>query len=263
MADAGDDGVAPGESAEPRYRRLFEHIRDAVVEFEFRGGAPVVRSVNPAFVDTFGYERDLRGESLNDLIVPAWCATEAQSLDRRTAAGEVNYRRVKRETASGLREFLYRGVPLSSDAPRADGIAVYTDLTDIVRHERRLEVMNRVLRHDLRNAVNVVLGNTASLRDDLDDPAARADALESVVAAGADGWADIWVADDGPQIPLDERRVVLGDAAITPVRHGSGLGLWVVKWVTESFGGDVSFAESDLGGNAVRLRLPRPESDRP
>lgn len=360
MADAGDDGAPSDgdvEGVEPRYRYLVEHIQDAVVEFEFQDGEPLVRSANPAFVDTFGYERDLHGASLNDLIVPAWCVKEARSLDQRTAAGEVNYRRVKRETTSGLREFLYRGVPLSSAATRADGIAVYTDLTDIVRHERRLAVMNRVLRHDLRNAVNVIAGHAASLRDGVDDPDAHAEAVESVTAAAQrletladeasaieralttsvedptvdcvpvlrdivadarrqfsdasfrtdlpdtlsvratdhvgvaveslvdnavrhnptsspvvrlrataadlDGWANVFVEDNGPPIPVDERQVVLGDAEITPVQHGSGLGLWVVKWVTESFGGEVSFEESSLGGNAVRLRLPRPQSDCP
>jgi PAS domain S-box-containing protein len=335
-----------------RYRHLIEHIQDAVAEFELRGNDPVVRRVNGAFVETFGYDRDaVRGESLNDLIVPAWRAGEARELDVRTAAGEVNYRRVKRETAGGLREFLYRGVPFADETARVDGFAVYTDLTEITRHERRLQVMNRVLRHNLRNDVNVVLGNATSLLDGLDDPAARTEALRSVVEAGrrlttladeasaidralnapaddaavdlvpvvhevvaearrefpratlrtalpdalavratdhlavaveslvdnavrhnpadsprvwvradaaeTDGWADLRIEDDGPQIPADERRVVAGDAEITQVHHGSGLGLWVVKWVTESFGGEVSFEESDAGGNSVRLRLPR------
>jgi len=54
-----------------------------------------------------------------------------------------------------------------------------------------------------------------------------------------------------------EREVVAGDAEITPTRHGSGLGLWLVKWTVENIGGEVAFETSDLGGNAVRLRLPR------
>jgi PAS domain S-box-containing protein len=350
VVDPGGDGGVSGdtEPEDSRYRHLVEHIQDAVAEFELVDETPVVRAVNGAFVDTFGYAaEDLVGESLNDRIVPDWRLEEARGLDARTAAGEVTYRRVKRETAAGLREFLYRGVPLPADTTPVDGIAVYTDLTEITRHERRLQVMNRVLRHNLRNDVNVVLGHTESLRAGSPDPdaveriaaaarrlvtladeaaaidralnapvgdatvdcvpvvrAAVADvrgrfpaatvetdlppslvvratdhlgvAVESLVdnaarhnpapepavrvratATATDGWADVWVEDDGPRIPADERRVVVGDAPITGVRHGSGLGLWVVKWVTESFGGAVSFAESDLGGNAVRLRLPR------
>jgi PAS domain S-box-containing protein len=339
-------------SGTSRYRHLVEHIGDAVVEFELRDGEPVVASVNGAFVETFGHDAAAaRGESLNDLIVPEWLAAEARELDARTAAGEVNYRRVKRTTTSGLREFLYRGVPFVDESTRVDGFAVYTDLTAITRHERRLQVMNRVLRHNLRNEVNVVLGHAASLRDGVADPAARDEALRSVAEAGrrlaaladeasaidrvldapvddaavdlvpvvreavadvrrrfpsatvrtdlpdtlavratdhlavavdslvdnaarhnpaetprvwvrasaaaTDGWADLRIEDDGPRIPADERRVVTGDAEITQVHHGSGLGLWVVKWVTESFGGEVAFEERAGGGNSVRLRLPR------
>jgi PAS domain S-box-containing protein len=341
------------DAAAARYRSLTEHIQDAVVEFELEQGRPVVRTVNDAFVEVFEYDRDvIEGEHLNDWIVPEWQMEEARELDERTGSGEINYRRVKRETASGLREFLYRGIPFDEDAIATDGIAVYTDLTDIARHERRLQVMNRILRHNLRNKVNVISAHTSRLLDELDAedaaeytgvaatvedaaheletlteeakhiqaivdsevgdvavdcvpivqqiargyrkswPAAdiRTDlppsltvdadsrlryAIESLVdnalehnpaesptvrirgaEADADGWVCIRVDDDGPGIPTHERRVITGDAEITSTQHGSGLGLWLVKWTTELFGGEVSFAESDLGGNSVRLRLP-------
>ncbi len=44
-------------------------------------------------------------------------------------------------------------------------------------------------------------------------------------------------------------------AEITPTRHGSGHGLWLVKWTAERFGGGLSFGERDPGGNSVRVRL--------
>ena len=48
-----------------------------------------------------------------------------------------------------------------------------------------------------------------------------------------------------------------GDAERTRTRHGSGLGLWLVKWVAERSGGELSFGESEYGGNVVQVRLPR------
>ncbi len=335
------------------YDRLVEHIHDATVEFEFVDGEPIVRDVNPAFVETFGYDAaDIRREPLNDWIVPEWLAGEAEGLDRRTAAGELNRRRVKRETHAGLREFLYRGIPYDGDDAGLDGFAVYTDITELTRTERRLQVLNRILRHNLRNESNVVLGHTARLLDQLPEPSDEAvgaaatieraaasletlsreaseiesllsgpegdpggiDCVPVVYAAAEEhrqespraevvvdlpetmsvrgdkhlgfavrslidnaiehnpaaapfvavtvtavesGWAAIRVADDGPVIPADERAVITGDVEPTRIRHGSGLGLWLVKWVAERYGGELSFGESEHGGNVVQIRLQR------
>lgn len=350
--DASDSDRSASDTPS-RYRHLVTHIQDAVVEFELVEGEPIIREVNDAFVEVFGYgEAELAGESLNDRIVPAWLADEAKTLDDQTRDGEINYRRVRRETATGLREFLYRGIPYEDETTATDGFAVYTDLTEIIRNERRIQVMNRILRHNLRNKANVIAGNTTRLLEELDEqtgeytrvaatmeraaheletlaretadlhtilhdpeveeggidcvplierlvrefdrdapaasvtadlpasmgvhanshlglalgslldnalthnPAAAPRVLVRVRKADADGWVDISVEDNGPEIPADERAVVTGDAEITPVRHGRGLGLWLVKWTTELFGGELSFGTSELGGNSVRLRLP-------
>jgi PAS domain S-box-containing protein len=348
-----NDNMLDIDPAEKRYHRLITHVQDAVVEFVFVDGEPIVRSVNEAFVEVFGYaSADVRGESLNEWIVPDWNAGEAQQLDEQTRSGAINYRQVKRETSDGLRTFLYRGVPYDDDAIAADGVALYTDLTDITRQKRQLRVLNRVLRHNLRNAVNVIAGNTTRLLDAFDEQsrertaaAARVEQaardletltqeaidIESVITAesvdtvvdcvsliqgvvaecrrqypsatirttlpdampvcadnrlvaaieslvknavehnpagtpqvhlrvtetDANRWVEIHVDDDGPMIPTDERRVVTGDAEIEPLQHGSGLGLWLVKWTAERYGGEVSFTTSNLGGNSVRIRLLR------
>ena len=335
------------------YSHLVEYIHDATVEFELVDGKPVVLDVNTAFVDVFGYTAaDIRGESLNDWIVPEWLVDEADELDRRTAAGEINRQRVKRETASGLREFLYRGIPYEDADTGIDGFAVYTDITDLARAEHRMQVLNRILRHNLRNEANVITGHTTQLLDQLPEPsetavgaaaaieraaasletlsreageieslllasegdAAETDCVPTVYAAvkkhrraspraeittdlpeqmpvrgdkhlefavnslldnaiehnPADaplvavtvsaldsGWAAIRVADNGPLIPDDERAVIAGETEPTRIHHGSGLGLWLVKWVAERYGGELSFEESEHGGNVVQIRLPR------
>ena len=346
-------GESDGTTDAEGLRHLIEHIGDAVVEFELIEGEPVVREVNRAFVDVFGYDRAaIVDASLNGFIVPEWLSEEARVLDERTASGEVNYRRVQRETADGLREFLYRGVPLDGTGDRVDGFAVYTDLTEVTRKERRLQVLNRVLRHNLRNTVNSITGNTKLLRDRQEGGTERADltvaiessardleklveeataiqrtlntdspadhtvdcvpllwdtvetfrerypeatvrtdlpeqmllgvtdriqpAVEALVenalvhnpadhptvevrieSVGDEGWVDVVVADDAPPIPAAERGVITGEADITPTQHGSGLGLWLVRWTVEGFGGELAFETSDLGGNEVSLRLPR------
>ena len=146
------------------YEHLIEHIHDAVVRFELVKGAPIVVEVNAAFEERFGYDANaVVGEPLNEWIVPEWLAEEANELDANTRDGQINYQRVTRETTDGLREFLYRGIPTHINEHVPAGFAVYTDLTDISRTERRLQVMNRILRHNLRNQANIILGHTTRL----------------------------------------------------------------------------------------------------
>jgi len=73
---------------------------------------------------------------------------------------------------------------------------------------------------------------------------------------------DIEVADDGPGIPEMERRVVESGSE-QPQEHASSLGLWATNWAVRSLGGRLSLGESDLGGAAVRLELPRVDSETP
>jgi signal transduction histidine kinase len=52
-----------------------------------------------------------------------------------------------------------------------------------------------------------------------------------------------------------EKDVITGTAEITPTHHGAGLGLWLVKWTAEIFGGELLFEKSEFGGNRIHLRL--------
>jgi len=334
-------------TARDRFGHLFDLVQDAVVEFEIVDTVPVVRSVNPAFEDVFGYDADdVGGESLNEYIVPPERGGQADEFDERTAEGKVNYAVVTRETATGSREFLYQGIPYERDDGGRYGFAIYTDITDQRRRQRRLKVLHRVLRHNLRNDLTVIEGVVASLREAVDDREVRArlglvrdhaqalqrvsekaraiedaieradrttsvplaDTVEEVLTAAddeytgvtierdldrtvtasanpavetaieelvanavehndadptvqvsvvaADEEALVTVADDGPGIPAEDRAVVFGDEDITQLQHGSGLGLWLVRWVTEAAGGTVVHDHSD-GWTTVTLALPR------
>lgn len=150
-----------------RYRELFEHHHDAIVEFELSAGEPIVREVNPAFETVFGYDgEDVVGESLNDLIVPAGRTDESTRLDARTASGETSYAVVERHTASGTRTFVYRGIPCDGGER---GFAVYTDVTEELRTEQRVALLERVLRHDLRTEVTVIQGHAERVAERTDD----------------------------------------------------------------------------------------------
>lgn len=69
----------------------------------------------------------------------------------------------------------------------------------------------------------------------------------------------MWVADKGPGIGPDERAVILSGEE-TPLQHGSGVGLWLVKWVVRNVGGTLSFGDGP--GTTVEIELPLAEAQR-
>ncbi len=163
-------------NSDERFGLLFDLSKDAVAEIEIVDGDPIVRAINPAFIEVFGYEREaIHGESLNDFIVPEHRVEEASSFDERTAQGETNWATVTRLTATGRREFLYRSVPFDHEGSER-ALAIYTDVTDEKRQQRHHEVLHRVLRHNLRNDLATVLAATGEILAATDDEAIRGEA---------------------------------------------------------------------------------------
>lgn len=247
--------------------------------------------------------------------------------------------------------FELRVSELQDDRGRSVGdVLVFRNVTGRRSREQRLEVLNRLLRHNFRNEMTVVTGYAEALADGLDgqeaeraerigttaarltkhadkartlerlmdrrneagspvdlDPvvadvvadvaerfpgaefdtsvpadlwirsngsaeAVLENAVENAVehndapdptvevsATAAEGGVELRVVDDGPGIP-DHELEVLDAGTETPLKHGSGLGLWLIHWGVESLGGEVSFEERD-GGTVVRLWLPGGSGD--
>lgn len=169
-----------GSVADDRLDELLDLMGDPVVEFELDDGRPIVRTVNPAFEEVFGYGREeLVGASLNAYIVPDERDAQADRFDRRTGDGKHNTGLVTRRTADGPREFFYRGVPYERDG-RQYGFAIYTDVTDERRYERHFQVIHRLLRHDLRNELQVISG-AAELIDGRTSSPAVTELAETIV----------------------------------------------------------------------------------
>ena len=161
------------QGAVNRFGHLFHLIGDAVVEFELLEYEPIVRAVNPAFCDIFGYNREeVLDEPLNEFIVPEEDTTST-SFDQRTAQGKENIAIVERQTKTGVREFLYRGVPYERPDGRQFGFAIYSDITEQRRYERHSHVIHRILRHNLRNDLSVIISVSGHLESSAGDPEVR------------------------------------------------------------------------------------------
>ncbi|MGZ0746990.1 sensor histidine kinase [Haloparvum sp. AD34] len=160
-----------------RFATLFENVPSPTVYYELVDGDPVVVEANPAFESKFGYDADaIVGESVDDLIVPPDLREEADELNERVGVEDLQVE-VTRSTVDGRGDFLLYTVPLSAEEHR--GFATYVDLTEQKRREQRLSVLNRVLRHDLRNAMNVVVGHADTLAAGDEDPETAADAIRA------------------------------------------------------------------------------------
>lgn len=67
----------------------------------------------------------------------------------------------------------------------------------------------------------------------------------------------VTVEDDGPGLPDALRRVVLERGVrLDEAAPGSGLGLSIVRDLTEHYGGSITLTESSLGGLCARISLP-------
>jgi signal transduction histidine kinase len=239
---------------------------------------------------------------------------------------------VELETVAGKRRFDPQVSSFTDQHGRRLGnLLSLRDVTDRELRKQRLEVLNRVLRHNISNRVDVIKSNAEAvtagpdseyveaIRDsadelssisskaratdalvsrtartsegdlavvareltedqavDLDLPAAAPlvtdwealrGALESAIENALehaeesvavsieeadDGYAVV-VADDGPGIPESE-LASLDAGTETPLQHGTGLGLWQLKWAVTRFGGDLSFDTAD--GTTVRIVVP-------
>ena len=105
--------------------------------------------------------------------------------------------------------------------------------------------------------LRVVLGNLCSnavRHNDADAPWVRID------AAVEGDWVEVTVADDGPGIDPAEYDV-LNRGTETPLRHGSGIGLWIVKWGVDHLGGRIRFDGREPRGTVVTVSVPLDRTD--
>lgn len=304
-----------------------QNVGDCVVVLASDG---TVVEANDAALETFDRERAaVLGEPVAALLGPS---PDFEAGEEYLVTGPF-----------GRREFEVR--VFDADAARrlaADRTLVARDVTERRRRRQQLSVLNRVLRHNLRNDLDVIrsrveyarrtgdddvsetLGAAAAATDDLlataddartvqsllDDPTRRsvdlAELARETATRARESYPDatvrvdestaaspqttviegfdraVWelvenacehagpaptvvvgvervgqflrlrVTDDGPGLPDDE-RMVLNRAVETSLDHGSGLGLWLARWLVDAAGGALTFAVD--GGTTARVDL--------
>ncbi len=69
-------------------------------------------------------------------------------------------------------------------------------------------------------------------------------------------WIEVSIVDNGPGIPQEEISVIEEEAE-TQLKHGSSLGLWLIKWGVNLVGGGLEFKQKEANGTIVKIRIPR------
>jgi PAS domain S-box-containing protein len=135
---------------------LFENTLDPIIEVRFEDDNAFIDGVNPAFETVFGIDAsDAIGQTVRDAVVPDSEREEFARLRTRVLQGKKVEREVRRETATGVREFLIRVIPFDVSDVSNGAYAWYTDITDRKERERELERNEQIIQ-EMNDGVVVV-----------------------------------------------------------------------------------------------------------
>ncbi|NUE03927.1 PAS domain S-box protein [Halorubraceae archaeon YAN] len=337
------------ESELAKFRQAVESAGHAIYITDPDG---TITYVNSAFEETTQYsEHEVLGKTPNILNSGEMPEEYFNQLWSTITAGNVLEADIIDQRKSGQRYHAHQTI-----APIIDGmddiqgfVAIQTDTTDQIERKQRITVLDRVLRHNLRNDMNVILGHAEIIAAEETETEARRQSAEKIQCVGnnllslvqkerkvvellsapmrievlsvstvledavtrirqeyPEAEIDmmyegtdtvrasqqlseavrelienaiihndrevpqveisvtedtetlaIHVADNSTTIPEQERDIVTGDKHTSPLYHGSGMGLWLVKWIIDRSGGRLEFAENEPRGNIVQIIIQR------
>lgn len=339
------------ESERQAFSEIVERIDDPVM-IQNRDGS--FRVVNEALTDFAGLEKSALQGADEYAFMDNVSASTVEAMKNRVIETEtaVTYQITPAFPDGRERSFSTTRYPSFDDQGAVDGtIAICRDITDLEAHQRQLRVLDRVLRHNVNNNMNVVQGyakmiseqssgelanyaekiteNSTRLLDiahkqrQITDFLAKSEPIQSTelrplltrIAAqieetypGVDvtvtcpGGITVWatksiadaieellsnsiihssapdptptitvrrvgasvqirIADENTPISEMDRAVLDGVDEISALRHGSGLGLWLVKLIVDHSDGTVSYEANDPQGNMVTIELEATTTD--
>lgn len=149
---------------ERQVEALLQAAADPIYELDADGHFTLV---NDAMVSALGYDRSTLLGSHISLIVPEGSVVESAELveELRTTGRERATHETTVTAADGERLTYQISLSLRREGGTFGGVVgVCRDVTELRHSERRLSVFDRVLRHNLRNKMNVVLARPAHRR---------------------------------------------------------------------------------------------------
>jgi len=164
--------VTTQREQELELQAVIEHTSDVVLIVEPDGE---ISYASPSAETELKYTQlELVGRDVTTLFHPDDTGSLSTELEAVTGTDEVVHSQYRLKTGDGDWRMVETTVRGSRSTPTTDGVIVTTrDITERYRHQQRRRVMNRVLRHDLRNDMNVVVGHAEILVETLDENQVR------------------------------------------------------------------------------------------
>jgi PAS domain S-box-containing protein len=160
-------------------RKYFEAVVEnspvAIVAIEMDG---TVKSMNPAFEKLFGYTRDeALGRDLDELINTDETRAEAVAYTRDAAEGRAAIGVGRRHRKDGsFVDVELAGIPVEVDGERVGLLAMYHDVTELLRAQRAAEAANATksqflanMSHELRTPLNAIIGYSEMLMEEAEE----------------------------------------------------------------------------------------------
>ncbi|MDR5655784.1 PAS domain-containing sensor histidine kinase [Halodesulfurarchaeum sp. HSR-GB] len=334
------------EAERQSFAEIVERIDDPVMVQDREGTFQVL---NEAVTNVAGKSRSaLLGEDETPFMDEPTAETITAMKDRvLETEAPVSYQVTPTFTDGQERTFSTTRYPYYDERGILAGtVAICRDVTDLQAHQRQLRVLDRVLRHNVNNNMNVVQGYAEMIREEASGaPASYAAKIASnsqrlldiahkqrkitnflsetqpkerielealldqivgriesefphaSVSLTCPGAVHVWasrsvgdaieelltnsvvhaestepnprvtvetsaqrvrvrIVDENPPIPEMDRDVISGADELGALRHGSGLGLWLVKLIVDHAGGAVAHRERGPRGNVVTVELP-------
>jgi len=198
----------------------FDDLEVGVTLHDPESGA--ILDVNESLERLYGYSTaELREMSVGDYTAPSTKYTGEGARERIRAAADGDHQSFEWQVERASGELLWVRVRLSPTTidGRTCVVAEVDDITEYRTRERRLRLLSRIVRHNLRNRMNLVQGHAAHVGRAVDDEtlSAEVETIERVAAEVGSLSESVSQIEEMAQPDATEREPTNVRAVVAPV----------------------------------------------
>jgi PAS domain S-box-containing protein len=164
-----------------KFEALFNDNPEAAsyLDIEYR-----VLDVNPRFCQLFGYSTgEAKGKHLFELVVPEDKIGEAETLYEKAKKGYTYHDTIRRRKDGSRLPVSISAAPITVEDKLSGYVITYKDISETKKMEEKLRVVCSLTRHDVRNKLVAVTGNTYLLRQTLTEDPKALERLKDIEAS--------------------------------------------------------------------------------